>query len=128
MKAGVPEFNKKEFNDYTVTLEDGNYTLEVRKIKNTRSISQNKYYWGCVVKLLSEKFNLENDKVHEMLKYLFLRSEEWSEDIGVSIVSLKSTTDLKTTEFEVFLERIRKWALEEYNLEIPLPNATEYCY
>jgi hypothetical protein len=127
MKAGTPEFNKKEFNEYMSKLEDGNYSLEVKKIKNPRSLAQNRYYW-FICGLLAEKFKIENDKVHELLKYLFLRHEEWSDVAGVSIVSLKSTTDLNTKEFEEFLDRIRKWSLEEYNFVIPIPNETEYFY
>jgi hypothetical protein len=122
------EYDKKQFEYYTDNLDVGNYTIEVRKVKNPRSLAQNRYYYGCVVKTLSDKFKIDIDTMHETLKYLFLRHDEYQEAIGIAIVSIKSTTDLTTSEFEVFLERVRRWAMEEHNLEIPLPNATEYYY
>ena len=37
-----------------------------------------------------------------------------------------STTELNTVEFEIFLEKVRRWAVVEHSIYIPLPNEVGY--
>lgn len=111
------------------------YITIVKKTKS-RSSDQNRYYWGCVLKVLaSEIGELEEDmdvslrkqfletyipQIHDGLKIKFLT------DRSKKFPVPKSTTELSTVEFEEFLSKVRIWASSELNIYIPLPNEYDY--
>jgi hypothetical protein len=102
-------------------LEGQRIEAVLRKQKSQRSINQNNYYFGVVIELLSDHTGYEKDEMHEALKEKFLSSE--IDEHGLR--KIKSTTKLKTTEMEDYLERIRRWAATELNCYVPLPNEVE---
>ena len=87
---------------------------------NTRTHSQNNYYWGVVVKIIGDYLGYNEDDTHNALRLLFLKSE------GL-IETVKSTSELTTKEFIDYIEMIIKWAKDFLNLTIPTPdNIGEY--
>ena len=110
--------NVSEFNSYKTSFEGKRIQLILRKYKTQRSIPENNYYWGVIVKILSDFLGYTPEEAHEALKWKFLRK-------GGKIETVKSTTDLTTTEAEIYYENIRRWALTEYQVKIPLPNEVE---
>lgn len=118
IKTETPE----KFAVYLAKLEGRRVEIVVRKQKSQRSIDQNSYYWGVVVEILRDRFGYEAEEMHEALKFKFLRTHE-----GEALETVKSTTKLNTAEFEDFLERIRRWAAQEYNCFIPLPNEVDFA-
>ena len=96
--------------------------VTIRKIehKQMRSIVQNNYYRGVVIKILSDFTGYEPDEMHEALKRKFLTYENVK-----GLPTILSTTQLKTHEFEEYLERIRRWAATDFGVYIPLPNEAE---
>jgi len=72
-----------------------------------RSERQNKYYWRWVVLLLGNDLGYTKMEMHEILKHRFLAD---------------STKELNREEFNIYLETIRCWAMQELNIKIPLPN------
>ena len=92
--------------------------------KKVRSVEQNNYYRGVVIKILAEHFGYigpgEKDDLHNQLRSMFLVK------IGsLGEPTVESTTRLSTKIFELYLEAIRTWALREYQIRIPLPNEVE---
>ena len=81
--------------------------LYVRQPSDLRSLSQNRYYHGIVVRLLADQFALSDRETHELVK----------KEFGV-----KSTAVLGSAEFELLMERVRAWALTDHGVTIPLPN------
>ncbi len=114
-----PETTDK-FAVYLAKLEGKPVEIVVRKQKSQRSLDQNSYYWGVVIEILRDHFGYESEEMHEALKFKFLRTHE-----GEALESVKSTAKLNTAEFEDYLERVRRWAITEYNCFIPLPNEVE---
>jgi hypothetical protein len=112
-----------KFNSYLNTLKGG-VLLTVKKEKSQRSIQQNKYYWGVVIKLLCEEIGLDEDELHEILKYKFLKEHVGNKVLG-EVDFVRSTTNLTTKEMEEYLEKIRIWAAQFLNTNIPLPNEVE---
>ena len=94
----------------------GLYILKLTKANNKRSLSQNAYYWGVVVKIISDHTGFTSNEVHQELAKMFLGYEK----SGKSFT--QSTTELDTLEFELYLDRSRKWAWNEMELTIPMPN------
>jgi len=93
-----------------------------------RSQYQNNYYYGVVVELIRSALTEEwgelmtKDEVHEILKQNCNWREKVNESTGETLKVPHTTTDMTTVEFEEYLERCRRFALEWFKIEIPLPN------
>lgn len=90
-----------------------------------RSNPQNKYYWGCVVDILSNETGYTKTEIHDIIKYKFLSEthiyksqKSQVEEIRIT----KSTTALDTKEFEELMSDIRVWASTRLGIFIPQPN------
>jgi len=96
--------------------------VTIRKIehKQMRSIVQNNYYWGVVLKILAEEIGYDRDEMHDALKYKFLRYENVQ-----GLPTVLSTTQLKTHEMEEYLQRIRRWAAVDMGIVIPKPREVD---
>lgn len=102
--------------------------VEIKVLKNNRSTQQNKYYWGVVVDLISDHTGYTPEEVHEIIKYKFLTEyfhyHESNEHTALvyEIPKTKSTTGLKSNEFEDLMSQIREWASLKLGVYIPDPN------
>jgi len=89
-----------------------------------RSVEQNNYYWGIVLKILAEHFGYigvdEKEELHDSLRTMFLVR---TTKLGLKVV--ETTTKLSTELFERYLQAIRDWALHEHQCFIPKPNEVE---
>lgn len=112
----------RKISDYVKGTDDF-YTIEIVKSKRKRSLSQNKFYWGVVVKIISMHTGYTADETHQELAKMFLSYD----NSGKKFV--RSTTKLTTWEFEQYLDKIRAWAKYEMDCYIPMPNEiTEDIY
>jgi hypothetical protein len=91
----------------------------VREYKSQRSNNQNNYYFGVVCQILGDYFGYTVEEMHDALKMKFLRKG------AADLETVVSTTKLNTAQFEDYLEKVRRWALLEYNVTVPLPNEFE---
>lgn len=84
-------------------------------------MSQNKYYWGVVLQVLSEWSGHEPEELHDYFKTQFL--EECDRDLpgGTRISVHPSTRALEVEEFSAYVERVKRWAAGE-RVYIPDPN------
>ena len=119
------DFTKKESKqklfEYLKTLNSV-YKLEIKKDKNNRSGNQNRYYWGVVLKMVSEYTGFTIDEAHELFKSKFLSYDKAFKETGEAYTIARHTYDLDTWEFENYLEQIRIFAATEIEIVIPLPN------
>jgi hypothetical protein len=115
--------DKSGYDRYIKTLEGKEIFLTVSQWKNTRSNNQNNYYWGVVVKLLSETTGYTLQEMHEALKLKFLVRPAVVK--GVELPTMKSTALMNTLEFEDYCKEIREWASADLNCFIPLPNEVD---
>lgn len=106
--------------------KDGVYAISIKPFgeKEARSNSQNAYYWGVIVNILSDETGYTSDEIHELLKFKFLKSNISIK--GKEYITTKSTTELTTIAAEEFFSNIRQWASIELGIYIPLPNEVEY--
>ena len=72
-----------------------------------RSERQNKYYWKCIVKPLSDYTGYHKFEMHEQLKVMFI---------------LSTTKELDKQEFNQFCEEIRAWASTDLGVHLQAPN------
>ena len=88
--------------------------LTIRKERHVRSLSQNKYYWGVIIEILSANFGYEREEMHEALKFKFLKKHG-----DTDLVTVGSTAKLSTAEFTEYIDEIIRWASTEYQVVIP---------
>lgn len=121
VKGGKLYFDNRDSFDKYVAGLNGRVEVTVRKWRKQRSLPQLRYYWGVIIKMLSEELGYDPQETHEAMKFLFLRVEHEGKPTTV-----RSTRDLTTVEFMEYFEKIQIWAATELNLVIPDPNQTEF--
>jgi hypothetical protein len=110
-----------EFNSKEVTI-----TIEERKA--TRSTEQNNYLWGVIYPLLKKGFFdtqgevYSIEQIHEAMKQRYNYIDSINKQTGDFVRLPKSTTKNNTKEQETYHEELRRFALEWFNINIPLPN------
>jgi hypothetical protein len=63
--------------------------------------------------MLSEETGYEFYEMHDELKAMFIMP-----------MGYKSTTNMTTGDFKIFCERVQRFAVKTYNLNIPSPDET----
>lgn len=91
--------------------------VEIKKLENTRSAQANRYYWACVVKLISEHTGFTPDEVHEVFKKRFLSYKKKVK--GKVYEFTRSTTELKISEFQNYIEQVKEYATRELDVLFP---------
>lgn len=90
--------------------EDTLFELTKKQEKSLRTYSQVKYYFGVIVKMISEEHGYNPIETHELLKLTC-----W----------LETTTWLSTDEFSFLCNLIRDLWKEKFDFYIPAPNEVE---
>lgn len=109
-------------------LPNGDYILTVTPNRKTRSNQQNAYLWGIVYPavlfgLQDAGWEITNEEqVHEYCKQAFAAREVINKDTGEVISLPSSTARMQTAEFNVYVDKIKAFALEYLNITIPEPN------
>lgn len=106
--------NPTAWREVLATLEGPIYVV-LRKQKKDRSLPQNRYYFGCVVKIAADHFGYSSDEMHDAFKLMFLKRE------GLGPVTVYSTAAMTTGEFTDYLAKCVQFCAEN-NLVIPDPD------
>ena len=109
--AFIMDFQRNEGRRLTVAV--------AREVRD-RSNPQNKYYWGVVIKLLSDWAGYEPEEMHESLKDRFLAMPDARTGLRIS----HSTTKMTTNEFSEYIETVKRFAAEN-GINIPEPGQIE---
>lgn len=84
------------------SLSDGRYILVVKKIRKSRSLPQNSYYWK-ILSIIAEETGNDPDELHDHFKLRFLLSETRPQRV-------RSTTELNTSEMAVYVDKVIQFA------------------
>lgn len=105
----------------------GPYWIDVAKFRKGRTLNQNAWYFGCIVRAFGEFLREQGEQytdedAHEMLKWKFLRESVTNKDTGEIIGErVKSTTKLDIEEMVNYCEDCRNW-LAEFGIIVPDPD------
>ncbi len=127
VNAGVLKvINRKQFDKDLLIFEGKEVELIVKKKKKVRSLSQNAYYHGALIPIIREALydsgiHIDRNGVHELLKLKCNQIECINKKTGEVTTLLGSTTQLSTSEFMDYIVRIKNWAREFLNIELPEP-------
>lgn len=102
--------------------------FELARCRNQRSLQQNAYYWGCVLKVVQQAINeswgesMSAHEVHEFLKGRFLRKSIVNKNTGEIVGDMAgSSSDLDTKQFTDFIENVRNFAASMFDIIVPNP-------
>jgi hypothetical protein len=125
-KDGKLTLRNRQIFDEEIKGLSGDVTITVAEGRPTRSNEQNAYYHGVVCKMISDFTGDTPDEIHCYYRDKFLSHKKHivigSDDLEIEKAT---TTILSTTEFEEYLEKVRRHASVEINLYVPLPNEPE---
>ena len=102
-------------------------SVSVTRKKSKRSNRQNSYYWAVVVVMIRERVReltgelWTNESIHDWLKVKFNSKEVIFNDV-VEIIPM-SSAGLMVGQFMDYLAKIRTWAMDVLDLDIPEPNS-----
>ena len=126
--TGSPNPSLDLFFERFFQLPNGDYIFTVTPNRKTRSNQQNAYLWGVVYPavLLGLKDAgweiTDEEQVHEYCKQAFAAREVINKDTGEVLSLPSSTARMQTAEFNVYVDKIKAFALEYLNITIPEPN------
>lgn len=129
VKNGKLVRNRNKIQDIIQSFEGKEIEISIKKKRRTRSNPQNRYYWSCVIPIVSdcikEAFGeiWTTEKTHEFLKSKFLFHESVNIDTGEILKTPKSTTECSTVEFEEYIMKIRQFLMEYFETTLPEPNS-----
>lgn len=106
-------------------LPDGEYCIEVKKNRPIRSMKANKYYFA-ILKIIGTATGHTHEELHEIMKLKFNSDLIHFPKSGSQIIG-KTTSDLDTAEFAAYINRVKKFSIEEFGLIIPEPKDLDYA-
>jgi ribosomal protein L30E len=124
IKSG-DEKTYKELGQYLRSLKPGDdYCIVVKKNRPVRSLSANAYY-HVILSLIGIHTGHTHEQLHDICKKKF-NYEVINLPKSGSEIRGKSTTSLDTAEFAAYVNRVKQWSLDEFNLLIPDARDLDY--
>lgn len=125
-KGGL--FNLAPLYSWFSQVCDGIYRIEVKKVRKPRSNDQNGWLWGCIYPMLLEALLdagwefVSAEQVHEFFKAQMTADKVVNKHTGEIIEFPGSTAMMDTVTFSTYCEKLREYAREFLNIEIPDPD------
>jgi hypothetical protein len=119
--------HSEAFKEWYERLKDGAEVTASFEIKKaTRSKAANRFWWGVVVRAISEHTGYTPDEVHEWAKAKFIPKRvtfaDGNGEIKDDLVIGGSSAKLNANDFYEFVENTRRFAAEHLDLVIPDPD------
>lgn len=124
---GILKISNRRFFDADLkTMPDGSVIVTIERKSRKRSNQQNAYYWGVIIPLCKRGFNdlghdLNDEDTHTFLKSKFNALDIVFEDTGEVFPLGRSTTEMDTIDFMMYVEKIQQFAATILNTIIPDP-------
>lgn len=121
-------FNLRPLYDLLSQSVDGVYQVVVKKVRKPRSLDQNGWLWGCIYPILLDALLNEGweftcvEQVHEFFKAQMTADKVVNKNTGEIITFPGSTATMDTVTFSTYCEKLREYASEYLNVEIPDPD------
>ena len=112
--------DRSAFANFISKYEGKDLAIILKRSSLIRTGAENRYYWGVIVRMISDEMAILPDEAHDFLKSMFLK--EGVEANGKRWEIVKSTASLSIQEFEDYCENCRQWSANELNAPIPMPN------
>ena len=121
-------FNLNKLYVWFVQALDGIYLVEVKKVRKPRSNDQNGWLWGCIYPLMLDAMVdagwefTNTEQLHEFFKAQMTADEVVNRETGEIVKFPSSTSSMSTVDFSAYCEKLREYARDYLNVEIPDPD------
>lgn len=105
-------FNEENFRADYRQYEGKKVELIVREWKKKRSLEQNAFYWGHVLKMICEHTGYDKDDLHALMKERF-NPKPITDFDGKERIIGRTTTKLSVAEMTQYLEDVMRFGVEE---------------
>lgn len=112
--------NRKQLSEDLKRFEGKDVEITFERKRSKRSDNQNRYWWACM-EILGKELGYRKDEMHEICKFMFLKTEKVDENTGEAFQYLRSSTELNKMEFSDMTSNLIQWA-SEHGIILPLPN------
>lgn len=113
--------DRKGFEKYLLQFADRNVTIDIKRKRAKRSLSQNAFFHSWCT-LLADHLGYSLDEMKDILKFKFLKVEEINDMTGELMTYTKKTSELNKMEFADVCTEIQQWSESKLNIRLPLPN------
>ena len=127
----IPLHVSKGVGDILRKMTGKTVRITLQENRKQRSNPQNAFYYGVVIPCVQQMFSnagteADMQTTHEYLKrYVGNLTKLINTPDGKQQVVTRSSTELNTIDWEVFVEQIRAWAAT-FGVEIPFPNEDHF--
>ncbi|MGN1211355.1 MAG: hypothetical protein ACI4TM_06690 [Candidatus Cryptobacteroides sp.] len=121
-------FNLRPIYNWLNNALDGIYRFEISKVRKPRTLDQNGWLWGCIYPMLLDALIdagwefVSVEQVHEFFKARMTEDKVINKHTGEVIQFPGSTATMDTVTFSTYCEKLREYASEYLNVEIPDPD------
>ena len=121
-------FDLKPLYEWMRNALDGIYRIEVKKVRKPRSLDQNGWLFGCIYPILLDALLeagwefVSVEQVHEFFKAQMTADKVVNKHTGEIIEFPCSTSTMDTVTFSTYCEKLREYAKEFLNVDIPDPD------
>ncbi len=127
-KGKLELLDREHFLSGVHRLPDGAYELALTPVSDTRSNAANRYYHGVVLEHMYQACDRQHtkDEIHDdmcdrFLKYRLIQIDRRTGEVVERIVAGRSSR-LKVGPFYDFVEQVRAFAEEFFDITIPDPD------
>lgn len=99
------------YGSHLRSLAGKHVEIYAQKRQTKRSHQANRFYWGYVLSEIADAADMTKDETHEGLKFKFLR-----EDGDGPLVRIKSTADLSTEDFSLYVEKCMAFGAQTFGI------------
>lgn len=123
--------DRAAFDQHLIPFEGkDNLSLVLKRKVKPRSRPIEKYYRAVPVRMIAAEMGIEDEEVHEMLKAMFLKTEDSKELPDGKVIRYErvmSTTELGDKRYyEYVFDQVLPWGSKTVGIYIPLPNEADY--
>lgn len=116
-KGKIDSSSTTKLEKYLSTLEEGKeFEMVIQPVKDARSLKLNRTYWMYLT-MVGDHLGYTKEEMHDYFKAKFLC--EWVVINGEQTLSCKSTAELSTKDFCLYLEEIFRYCAEKADFILP---------
>lgn len=123
----IPLHVSKGVGDVLKKMDGKTVKIILQENRKKRSNPQNSFYYGVVIPEIQKMFadsgtDIDMQTTHEYLKrYVGNLTKVLETPDGRKEIVTRSSTELNTIDWEIFIEKIRAWAAP-FGVLVPFPN------
>lgn len=118
------EDSKRKLYNVLKELKPGSYVVEIKKNRNVRSLSANRYY-HAILNIACMELDITHENMHEAMKYKFNSTVVFFPKGGSQCIG-NTTSDLDTKEFTAFVNRVKQYLQDDLGIIIPEAKDIDY--